>query len=94
MTLEEFADQEMAQLAAREERAAAAAAGRANGHANEGDGVNGSGGAVSLRYSQLVAEGLEEDTAKVDAATLADRDWDEFRETHKKGSGNKMGKMF
>ncbi len=36
----------------------------------------GGGGGTAVRYSQLVAEGLEEDTELVDKATDVDRDWD------------------
>ena len=79
VTLEEFADTELRQLAAREQAATHAAA---------------SGAGPPLRYSQLAADGLEDDADKVDLATGADREWDAFRETHKKGSGNKMGKRF
>ena len=82
MTLEEFADLEMAKLMEREKRSAAIKSGEIES------------AEPPLRYSQLESEGLEDDLAKVDLATLADRDWDAFREAHKKGSGNKMGKMF
>ena len=54
----------------------------------------GGGGGTAVRYSQLVAEGLEDDAELVDKATDADRDWDTFKEANPKGWGNKHGKRF
>ena len=62
MTLEEFADLEIADARARAERGRTAAA--------EGRGP-------VRKYSQLVEDGDEDDQALVDAATVKDRNWDD-----------------
>eukprot|EP00595_Chromulina_sp_UTEXLB2642_P000732 CAMPEP_0196764592 /NCGR_PEP_ID=MMETSP1095-20130614/6477_1 /TAXON_ID=96789 ORGANISM="Chromulina nebulosa, Strain UTEXLB2642" /NCGR_SAMPLE_ID=MMETSP1095 /ASSEMBLY_ACC=CAM_ASM_000446 /LENGTH=75 /DNA_ID=CAMNT_0042120585 /DNA_START=541 /DNA_END=768 /DNA_ORIENTATION=+ len=46
------------------------------------------------RYKQLVDEGREDDIDLVDQATLAEREWDAFKEANPRGSGNKMGKRY
>ena len=71
MTLEEFADLEIADARARAERGRTAAA--------EGRGP-------VRKYSQLVEDGDEDDHALVDAATVKDRNWDDWCDDNPKGS--------
>ena len=71
MTLEEFADLEIADARARAERGRTAAA--------EGRGP-------VRKYSQLVEDGDEDDQALVDAATVKDRNWDDWCDDNQKGS--------
>eukprot|EP01031_Cornospumella_fuschlensis_P030560 gene30560-36933_t len=53
----------------------------------EGDGA-------TKRYQQLLQEGLEDDADLVDAATVKDREWDDWKDNNPRGWGNKMGKRF
>ena len=46
------------------------------------------------RYNELVAAGQEDETDLVDQATVKDRQWDDWKDENKKGSGNKMNKRF
>lgn len=46
------------------------------------------------RYDQLVAEGEEDNEALVEEAVYQDRAWDDWKDAHPFGSGNKMGKRF
>lgn len=46
------------------------------------------------RYDQLVADGLEDEEELVDKATSKDRAWDDWKDDHPRGSGNKLGKRF
>lgn len=78
MTLGEFAQQEMEQLAERERRSAEA----------------GPQDAPTRRYEHLVRDGDEDNADLVEEATYADRDWDAFKEANPKGWGNKHGKRF
>jgi hypothetical protein len=73
MSLEDFADAEMADAIARSE-----AAKRAQ---EEGRGP-------VLKYRELVAEGKEDDARLVDLATYKDRAWDDWKDAHQKGAGN------
>jgi immunoglobulin-binding protein 1 len=43
------------------------------------------------RYEQLVKEGKEDDPTLVELSTDVDRRWDDWKDEHPKGSGNKMG---
>lgn len=84
MTLEEFADIEKAQAIERAKRQAESEAlGKGADTANE-----------SRRYAQLEADGDEDVTRLVDAATRNDREWDDWKEDNPKGWGNKAGKRF
>jgi hypothetical protein len=49
---------------------------------------------TTRRYSQLHADGDEDINHLVDHATIADREWDQFKEENPKGWGNKAGKRF
>ena len=49
---------------------------------------------TTRRYNQLVKDGDEDNIDLVDAATIADREWDLWKEDHPKGMGNKLGKRF
>jgi immunoglobulin-binding protein 1 len=77
MSLDEFADREMARAMAAEEASKAP-----------------EGMVPSRRYSELYAAGEEDNEALVDEATLKDRDWDNWKDENKKGSGNKANKRF
>ena len=49
------------------------------------------------RYAQLEEAGDEDVARLVDAATIADREWDDWKEAsahHHRGAGNKAGKRF
>jgi hypothetical protein len=46
------------------------------------------------RYDQLVQAGQEDDEALLDQAVYKDRAWDDWKDEHPRGSGNKMGKRF
>jgi len=43
------------------------------------------------RYEQLVKEGKEDDPTLVDLSVDVDRKWDDWKDEHPKGSGNKLG---
>jgi immunoglobulin-binding protein 1 len=49
---------------------------------------------VVRRYKQLVEAGLEDDEKLADEATMADRDWDAFKEANPRGWGNKANKRY
>jgi hypothetical protein len=49
---------------------------------------------VCDRYNQLVDAGDEDNKELVDQATMADREWDDWKESNPKGWGNKMGKRY
>lgn len=49
---------------------------------------------TTRRYNQLVKDGDEDNIDLVDKATIADREWDLWKEDHPKGMGNKLGKRF
>lgn len=84
MTLEEFADIEKAAAIERAKRQAESEVlGKGADTANE-----------SRRYAQLEADGDEDVTRLVDAATRNDREWDDWKEDNPKGWGNKAGKRF
>lgn len=78
MTLEEFADLELADAMRRQEAEKKA----------ELDAV------ASRRYAQLEEAGEEDDEKLVDIATKKDREWDEWKEENPRGSGNKLGKRY
>jgi len=82
MTLEQFADIEVAAALERQQTASAAAATAAT-HKDP-----------SRRYEQLERDGDEDDAAAVERAAANDRAWDDWREDNPKGSGNKLGKRF
>lgn len=46
------------------------------------------------RYKDLMKDGEEDDDELLDQATVADRNWDNWKEDNPKGGGNKMGKRF
>jgi immunoglobulin-binding protein 1 len=75
MTLEEFADIELADAMARAEQEKLAPV-------------------ADRRYEQLLAEGLEDDEELMDVAAVKDRAWDDWKEDHPKGYGNKANKRF
>ena len=78
MSIEEFADRELADARRRQEQARV-----------EGD----QEGAVR-RQRHLLEAGLEDDEDLFDQATTNEREWDEWRESHPRGSGNRLGKRF
>lgn len=80
MTLEEFADLEIAQAEAR------AAAQKDPQQQMRSD--------PSRRYDQLLCDGDEDDEDAVEQAAYNDRAWDDWKESNPKGSGNKAGKRF
>jgi immunoglobulin-binding protein 1 len=43
------------------------------------------------RYTQLLKDGMEDDTDLVDASIKLDEQWDTFKEDNPRGSGNKRG---
>lgn len=49
---------------------------------------------ATKRYKDLVQAGLEDDDELLDAATEADRAWDDWKDQNPRGWGNKMGKRF
>jgi immunoglobulin-binding protein 1 len=75
MTLEEFADIELADAMARAEQEKLAPV-------------------ADRRYEQLLAEGLEDNEELSDIAAVKDRAWDNWKEDHPKGYGNKANKRF
>lgn len=52
------------------------------------------GMAPTRRYNELYEAGEEDDEALVDAAAIKDREWDNWKDENKKGSGNKANKRF
>ena len=84
MTLEEFGDLEKA-AAIERSRVQAENAASGKGEDTENN---------TRRYANLVADGDEDVTRLVDAATYNDRDWDTFKEHNPRGWGNKAGKRF
>lgn len=74
MGLEEFAELEFADAIRRQELAAKSAE---------------TGGGPVLKYSELCAEGKEDDIELADKATMKDRAWDDWKDEHQKGSGKK-----
>ncbi|GMF27530.1 unnamed protein product [Phytophthora lilii] len=46
------------------------------------------------RYEQLVEDGDEDDAALVEEATYKDRAWDDWKDANEKGIGNKKGSQF
>lgn len=46
------------------------------------------------RYKDLLKDGEEDDDELLDQASVADRNWDNWKEDNPKGGGNKMGKRF
>lgn len=78
VSLEEFAAQE---LAAAQERKAKEE--RRAGNLSE-----------PRRYAQLEEEGKEDDARLVEEAAYQDRTWDDWKDAHPRGSGNKLGKRF
>lgn len=79
MSLDEYAQQQMAEAQART---------NAQTHAQA------EGGGPPRRYKQLEEEGKEDDEGLVEEAVYADRAWDAFKDDHPFGSGNKAGKLF
>ena len=50
---------------------------------------------MTRKCKNLEQEGLEDDLGLVDKATIAEREWDEWKESsahHHRGAGNKAGK--
>ena len=43
------------------------------------------------RFEYLVKDGLEDDADLVDASAQKDREWDDFKDSNKRGWGNKKG---
>lgn len=84
MTIEEFGELELQRAKERDAEQAATI------EANKGDDTQN----LSRRMSQLEADGDEDNERLVDAAAYNDREWDDWKEANKKGSGNKMGKRF
>jgi hypothetical protein len=81
MSLDEYAQQQMAEAQARAD---------AQTHAQ----AEGGGGGPPRRYKQLEEEGKEDEEGLVEEAVYADRAWDAFKDEHPFGSGNKAGKLF
>jgi immunoglobulin-binding protein 1 len=77
MTLDQFAQLELADAMARSERQSAIE--------NSDDILR------PKRYEQLVKEGKEDDGALVDLSADVDRKWDDWKDENPKGSGNKLG---
>ena len=46
------------------------------------------------RFDQLVDAGEEDDLALVEKAVYADRKWDDWKDAHPRGHGNKKGSQF
>lgn len=78
MSLNEFADQEMARALAQEQASVLP------------EGMAG----PTRRYNELYEAGEEDNEALVEEATLKDREWDNWKDENKKGSGNKANKRF
>jgi hypothetical protein len=76
MSLEEFADKELADALRRQKE--------------EAERAQTGGDTSTMRYRHLEEQGLEDDLELVDAATDRDRDWDAFKEANPRGWGNKM----
>lgn len=79
VSLEEFAEREVAEARRRQEQQASAEAQQAS---------------AVRRHRHLQEAGLEDDEDLVDRATVNERAWDEWREENPRGSGNKLGKRF
>jgi immunoglobulin-binding protein 1 len=75
MTLEELGEQEFKQAMEREERHKRTEANRKY---------------EPRRYEELVRDGMEDNSVLVDASTKLDRDWDDWKDSNPRGSGNKM----
>lgn len=45
------------------------------------------------RYDQLEMDGEEDDEELVEKAAQHDRDWDDWKDEHPKGAGNKANKI-
>ena len=75
MSLDEFADKELAR-------------------AMEAQNSQQNAPVGTMRYHELVAAGEEDNEELADAATLKDREWDNWKDENKKGSGNKANKKF
>ena len=78
MTLEEFADRELADAVKRQQQSAAAVT-------KDND---------TRRYRHLEDQGLEDDETLVEEATERDRAWDAFKEANPRGWGNKLNKRY
>jgi hypothetical protein len=46
------------------------------------------------RYAQLEADGEEDNAKLVEEAAYHDRAWDDWKDDHPRGMGNKAGKRF
>ena len=79
VSLEEFAEREVAEALRRQEQQAAAETQEEN---------------AVRRYRHLQEAGLEDDEDLVDRATVNERAWDDWKEQNPRGSGNKLGKRF
>jgi immunoglobulin-binding protein 1 len=76
LTLDEFAQREVADALDREQRQAESEVYQKT---------------QPRRYEQLVKDGMEDDPDLVDASAELDRAWDAFKDENPKGSGNKRG---
>jgi immunoglobulin-binding protein 1 len=76
LTLDEFAQRELADAAEREQRQTESEVYQKT---------------QPRRYEQLVKDGMEDDPDLVEASAALDRAWDVFKDENPKGSGNKRG---
>ena len=49
---------------------------------------------MDKKQAQLEEDGLEDDLGLVEKATIRDRNWDDWKDDHQKGSGNKGANIF
>lgn len=49
--------------------------------------------AVRRRYGQVEMDGDEDNEALVEQAAHRDREWDDWKDAHPRGSGNKANKI-
>lgn len=54
--------------------------------------VGGEPSSTRRRYDQLEMDGDEDDEELVEKATHRDREWDDWKDEHPRGSGNKANK--
>lgn len=78
MSLEEFADREVADALERESRQKASEVHQKT---------------QPRRYDQLVKDGMEDNADLVEASAVLDRRWDQFKEENRRGSGNRRGNV-
>jgi hypothetical protein len=63
-------------------------------HTTHGNNNNRNAPKGPRRYAQLEADGEEDDEKLVEEAAYHDRAWDDWKDDHPRGMGNKAGKRF